>query len=560
MNMMDFLTTPGMNLDSIKRSRTAQTHATDNTVYFGFVNMRRPKSMLKTRGKESWKYGVTVTILFFLWGFSYGLLNTLNGQIGKISHSTVSQGLGLQSAYFGAYIIGPLTVGRWVLTHASFKATFITGLLIYGTGTLMFWPSAVLVSYSGFVISNFVVGFGLSVLETAANPFLALCGHPDYAEMRLLLAQAIQGVGTVVSPLLAQKVLFRDVSNQPSLIDVQWTYLAIAFFDVILALFFYYMPLPEATDEDLQAQTQREFNLNSFTTTTTNAANLSDEHIGRYRVIYITLGLGVASQFLYVASQESISVYFEPLLNTYISTTSTSSLTLLPFDNTTLGHTAFTLGRFIPALLCLFIHPRIILLAFYAFLFLFSILVFALSSASGNVVASLGIVLYFFEGPIWPIVFAITLRGMGKRTKSASAYLTASAGGGAAFTWIMYAVQTVDGKSVQFSFAVVVALLGLGLIYPIYLNLFPPARKGVDPKKKEDWEREDDHERNEDGESDSETAVRRFSRRFSVIFEKINGQGRAGSCDLPMVEHNEDRVGQSSGERETERGRNSSGG
>jgi fucose permease len=51
-----------------------------------------------------------------------------------------------------------------------FKTTFIVGLLIYGTGTIMFWPSAVLGAYGGFACSNFVVGFGLAVLETAANP------------------------------------------------------------------------------------------------------------------------------------------------------------------------------------------------------------------------------------------------------------------------------------------------------------------------------------------------------------------------------------------------------
>ena len=109
--------------------------------------MRRPKSMLKTKGKEAFKYCILVTILFFLWGFSYGLLNTLNNEISQIANQTVGQTLGLTSAYFGAYFFGALTVGQWTLRVGGFKATFITGLCIYGTGTLMFWPSAVLTSY-----------------------------------------------------------------------------------------------------------------------------------------------------------------------------------------------------------------------------------------------------------------------------------------------------------------------------------------------------------------------------------------------------------------------------
>ena len=254
--MMDFLTTPAMEPGSLNLTHTAHTAVTDNTVYFGFVNMRRPKSMLKTKGCESFKYCTLVTTLFFLWGFSYGLLNTLNNEISQIAHQSTSQTLGLTTAYFGAYFFGALTVGQWVLRHSGFKATFITGLCIYGTGTLMFWPSAVLTSFPGFIISNFVVGFGLSVLETAANPFLVLCGPSDKAEFRLLLAQGVQGVGTILSQLLAQKVFFSNFSTSPSLIDVQWTYLAVALFTVILALFFYYMPLPEATDADLQQQSE----------------------------------------------------------------------------------------------------------------------------------------------------------------------------------------------------------------------------------------------------------------------------------------------------------------
>ncbi len=224
LNIVDFLNNtspvPGAN-----RIQSGSTVHTAYTTYFGFINMKRPKSMLKTKGMESFKYCALVTTLFFLWGFSYGLLNILNNAISRIAMQSASQNLGLNCSYFGAYFFGSLTVGQWTLRKAGFRVTFITGLCIYGTGTLMFWPCAVLVSFPGFIISNFVVGFGLSVLATAANPFLALCGPPDRAEFRLLLAQGVQAVASVLSQLLAEKVLFANVT---SLIDVQWTYLAVA--------------------------------------------------------------------------------------------------------------------------------------------------------------------------------------------------------------------------------------------------------------------------------------------------------------------------------------------
>jgi hypothetical protein len=61
----------------------------------------------------------------------------------------------------------------------------------------------------------------------------------------------------LLGDLLSQKILFVNVVNTRSLIAVQWTYLASAFFTVLLALCFYYMPLPEATDSDLQIQAER---------------------------------------------------------------------------------------------------------------------------------------------------------------------------------------------------------------------------------------------------------------------------------------------------------------
>ena len=318
MDMMDFLTTPDMDPSminrtqthpTINRTHTANTAVTDNTVYFGFVNMKRPRSMLKTKGMESFKYCAIVTILFFLWGFSYGLLNTLNYQISKIANQSTSQTLGLTTAYFGAYFFGAMTVGQAVLRLWGFKATFICGLCIYGTGTLMFWPSAVLTSFPGFIISNFVVGFGLSVLETAANPFLALCGPSEYAEFRLLLAQGVQAISSILSQLLAEKVLFASVASNPSLIDVQWTYLAVALFTVILALFFYYMPLPEATDMDLQQQSE---DLGIYRSQTVSFPGIKLT----LPLIYTTLALAIFTQFAYVGAQEAMSAWFGDLLST----------------------------------------------------------------------------------------------------------------------------------------------------------------------------------------------------------------------------------------------------
>ena len=302
MDMMDFLTTP----ETSRSTKNLQTRVTNtpsrsetpSTAYLDFYNMKEKKPMTKLSNKESLVPLALVTILFFMWGFAYGLLNVLNSQFQVVAGTTSGQGLGLHAAYYGAYFVGPLTVGRFVFLRWGFRATFITGLCIYGAGTLVFWPSGVLTSFPAFLVSNFLVGFGVSILEVAANPFVALCGPSKYAETRLNLSQGVQAVGTVVAPLLAQKVLFKNVLNAPSLVDVQWAYLGIALFDVILAVAFYYMPIPEASDKDFEEMAGNRHSINS-------------RKLFNVPVVYTTLCLGVFSMWCYVGAQEAVAGGFE---------------------------------------------------------------------------------------------------------------------------------------------------------------------------------------------------------------------------------------------------------
>lgn len=152
-----------------------------------------------------------VTILFFLWGFAYGLLDTLNAKFQDALHIGYAQSAGLQAAYFGAYAVAPLTFAGWLVRHVGYRWTFITGrlaweqdfwpalladndegLIVYGIGSLMFWPSAVYMSFGGFCGSMFIVGSGLSTLETSANPYIATCGPPRLSEFRLEMSQSVQ--------------------------------------------------------------------------------------------------------------------------------------------------------------------------------------------------------------------------------------------------------------------------------------------------------------------------------------------------------------------------------
>jgi len=467
MGMMDFLTMPESMVDNVTRQRTMATVMTTGTqtnsqTYLDFYNMKEKKPMTKLGNKESIVPIALVTMLFFLWGFAYGLLATLNSQFQLVATMSPGQGLGLHAAYYGAYFVGPLTVGQYVFKTWGFKATFITGLCIYACGTLIFWPSAVLTSFPAFLVSNFIVGFGVSILEVAANPFVALCGPPQYMETRLNISQGVQAIGTIVSPLLAQKVLFKSILNGPSLIDVQWAYLAISLFDVVLAVAFYYMPLPEATDADFEAVAAKRYSVNAAT-------------IHNIPVTYLTLGLGIFSMFCYVGGQEAVAGPFE----SYISIVKPDSAPDDPFNYTVVGHTVFAAGRFLCALLDAFIKPRYVLMALLTGMIITSALAMVLPNRAG---IAMIILIQFFESGIFPLIYAISLRGLGASTKSGAVYLTAAISGGAILPVIMYPVTNAYG--LRYSFCVIVASSAFGAVFPCYLIAVPKARKQVDPVKR----------------------------------------------------------------------------
>ena len=473
--MMDFLTTPDMTeIPKFQRSQTAMTNTTRNTSarapnFFDFVNMKRKKSMVYMTNQESVFPLVMVTFLFLIWGFAYGLLDVLNSQFQLVARMSSGMTVGLHSAYYGGYFVAPITFGRLVLKYWGFKACYTIGLAIYAIGTLVFWPASVLTSFPAFLVSNFIVGLGLSTLEIAANTFMTLCGSQQYGEIRLNFSQGVQAIGTIFAPLLANKVLFRNLNDAPSLIDVQWTYLGIALVMVLLAVAYHYLPLPEATDDELADIAERSDHANDACF----ELRLSGSYTFTVKILHITLALAVFSQLCYVGGQESVNTSF-PL---YISKVYPGLNTV---NHQAIGHTAFAIGRFLAAFAGFFVKPRYILLFSYLGAIIFAALCMNFSGATP---AALIIILYLFEGPLFSLIFTSGLRGMGAHTKTASAFLTSAISGGAVFPPIMYGVE--KSRGVQYAYCVVVAAFSAGILLPIWTNVDAKARRLVDHPEQE---------------------------------------------------------------------------
>ncbi|OBT91592.1 hypothetical protein VE01_10362 [Pseudogymnoascus verrucosus] len=473
MDMLNFLTSPGM------PPRTESGPDRPNQIHFGFVKIRQPRSMLRTSAKDSWKYCAWVSVSFFLLGFSYGLLNTLNVQISLIARYTRALTVSLHTMYFAGYFFGPLTVGLYCLRRGGFKVTFMVGLCILGTGTLVFWPSSILLTYPGFIISNFIIGFGLSVFETTANAFVLLCGPPRYGESRLLAVQFVQSIGAIVSQLLVEKAFFPSNEVHNNVLSIRWTYLTISFITVIIALVFHYTPLPEASDEDLQDSLQPQLlPLNRV---------INDDPSNRifgFRVVYISLAFACFTMFCYMFSQESFNVWFN---NSLLSSTNvidgTHRRQLLSPNFVLYGHCAFSGSLLLASALCLYVRPRIILLGALlgsaTFRLAFILIPAELEKKNSSKIAGLAVAEYFCEAPIYAIIVGLALRGLGAKTKLGSALVITMNIGGAAGPWVVLGVIKGMGNTRR-PFVVGVAFLFFVSLYPLYLSVVPKARAIVD--------------------------------------------------------------------------------
>ena len=152
-----------------------------------------------------------ISSLFFMWGFAHGILEVLNPHFQESFHISKAMSALTQAAVYGAYFLMALPAG-WIIRKWGYRRGVITGLVFFGIGALMFIPGSRINSFYFFVLSLFVIGCGLTCLETSANPYTTVLGHPDKAESRINLSQSLNGIGWIVGPLVGGQLLFSGVN------------------------------------------------------------------------------------------------------------------------------------------------------------------------------------------------------------------------------------------------------------------------------------------------------------------------------------------------------------
>lgn len=377
--------------------------------------------------------------LFFLWGFSYGLLDVLNKHFQNVLQISKLESTALQIAYFGGGYFCFSPIAAEILRRKGFKVSIVLGLMLFALGAISFWPAVHFAhrergrtALIGFTICTWIIACGLATLETSANSFVTLIGNPKFASMRLQFCQSWNGVGSFLGPLIASNIFFSPHASN-DLNNVRYVYIAVSCVAVLVAFLFLAAKMPEIPEEEEQRSA-----------------------VGWKRFDLI---LPFFTIFAYVGVQVTNDSFFINYATENADFTDSKASNLLSY-----ALIIFTLGRFIGALFVRFIPPAFLLL-------LYSILGFGLSIIiifyQGRSAVYLFMSIYFFESVMFPLIFVL---GLGQITTMsrhrAAGTLIMGISGGAVFPPIQGALA--DRYGIRSSF--LVPSLGFLVVIAFALN------------------------------------------------------------------------------------------
>ena len=162
---------------------------------------------------------IALTSLFFLWGFLTVLVDFLIPRLKEIFTLTYFQAGLVQFAFFMAYFLLSIPAG-FILSKIGYKKGIILGLITMAFGCFLFYPAAEFRTFSIFLMAYFILAGGMTILQVAANPFVAVLGSKEGASSRLNLAQAFNSLGTAIAPAIGASFLLSDTIKSSSEINL----------------------------------------------------------------------------------------------------------------------------------------------------------------------------------------------------------------------------------------------------------------------------------------------------------------------------------------------------
>ncbi len=422
---------------------------------------------------------ISLTFLFFMWGFMTVMNDILIPYLKDAFELNHTKAMLVQFAFFTAYFVGSLVYFIISFTNGDpinrmgYKKGIIIGLIVSALGALLFFPAAQFHIYGFFLSALFVLGLGFTLLQIAANPYVAILGSEKSASSRLNLAQGFNSLGTTIGPVIGGYLIFTFFKDTQGSDAVKIPYLIFSALFLLMAVYILIMPLPRFTHRQ-------------------------DEKIGFGALKYRQLVFGMAAIFMYVGGEVSIGSMMISYLGLPdiggLSEVNASKFVAFYWGGQMIGRFlgavslseiknrglkylymiaialfSFVLIGFVNGFDTAFIYAVFLILNLAAFavgkslphrtLFVFALvnlgLLFVALTNSGAIAMWSVIGIGLFNSIMWSNIFTLAIAGLGKYTSQGSSLLVMMILGGAVLPVIMGAVA--DSFGVHYSLIIPLA-------------------------------------------------------------------------------------------------------
>src|SRR5664279_1760031 len=362
---------------------------------------------------------IMVTTLFFMWGFLTCLNDILIPHLKAIFDLSYAQVMLVQMAFFGAYAVFSIPAG-FITERVGYKPMMVSGLLTMAVGALLFVPAAMVPSFPLFLAALIILAGGITVLQVAANPYVALLGPAKTASARLTLTQAFNSLGTAIAPWFGGILILATAPQTAAAIaqmlpaelqqyrieqasSVKVPYIGIAVALALLAVVIGLFKLPQITSAE------------------GGHAVVKDDGIWKHP----NLVLGAVGIFTYVGAEVAIGSF---LVN-YLHEPNIGNLSLETAAKVlSVYWLGAMVGRFIGSYVLRHLPPRRVLAA-NAFI---AAALICISMATNGYTAMVSILaIGFFNSIMFPTIFTLGIEGLGPLTGEGSGMLNTAIVGGA---------------------------------------------------------------------------------------------------------------------------------
>jgi len=381
---------------------------------------------------------IMITSLFFMWGMVHNLDPILIPHLKKSFSLSVLQSSLVDSAVYIAYFAMALPAG-FLMRKFGYKNAIIFGLFLFAVGSFLFIPAANTQQYVFFLMALFIIACGLTILETAANPYASLLGPPESSTQRLNFAQSFNGLAATLAPIIGARIILVEGYSDEQLAamtesakkialaseasTVKAPYFILGSIIILIAVIFYFLKLPEIMEKQ-------------------NGIHSKPADAWKHPL----LRGAVIAQFFYVGAQVCVFSFFILYATKAAGIDRVKAADYLGWG----CGMAFMIGRFAGTYFMKFIQPSR-LLAIYAAL---SILLCAAAMvATGMLTVYIIIAMAFFMSIMFPTIFALGIKGIGRDTEMGSSLIIMAIVGGALLPVLFGYISDATGN-IQYGYAV----------------------------------------------------------------------------------------------------------